>query len=110
MDFKAKLALLRSQLRSDPNHKNLKKNSEFFHAPHRFSSQKTNSKQMIKDDQKFEIKFIQKYELQSSVNSIYKLIRYRSQEGFNLVKISKSLINNNSTSMRFLSVILLKQQ
>jgi len=68
-------------------------------ATHRFSSQKTNSKQMIKDDQKFEIKFIQKYELQSSVNSIYKLIRYRSQEGFNLVKISKSLINNNSTSM-----------
>lgn len=60
---------------------------------HRFSNYKTNSKQIIKEDQHLEIKCIQKYDLSTNGHSIYQLTRFRSQEGFFLVQITKQQLN-----------------
>ncbi len=65
---------------------------------HRFSNYKTNSKQILKENQQMEIKCIQKYELSTSIHSVNQLTRFRTQEGFFLIHISKSLLNNERKS------------
>jgi hypothetical protein len=63
---------------------------------HRFSNHKANSKQILRENQQMEIKCIQKYELSTSIHSVYQLTRFRTQEGFFLIHISKSYLNNDN--------------